>query len=128
MIYWKNEAVGQEIVKKEGLFYTLDCDCGEETGQLLRLMAQTETGWISLGIPVPEGGKLRLRTRISVKNLPIVDRLELFPLDMEKTPSQAYSPEAPIPELCQGMQLRTTRQDGGKLCIVQKDKTPVKIP
>ncbi len=63
------QAVGTAEVQREGLYYCFDCRCRLSGEIMYRLTVRCGERTENLGIPVPEGGRFVLRTRIPVKRL-----------------------------------------------------------
>ncbi len=63
------QAVGTAEVQREGLYYCFDCRCRLSGEMVYRLTVRCGERTENLGIPVPEGGRFVLRTRIPVKRL-----------------------------------------------------------
>lgn len=61
--------IGTAGVRREGLYYCFDCRCSLSGEIVYRLVARCGERTAHLGIPVPEGGRFVLRTRIPVKRL-----------------------------------------------------------
>ncbi len=62
-------SIGVAQVRREGLYYCFDCRCRLSGEVLYRLTVRCGERTENLGIPVPEGGRFVLRTRIPVKRL-----------------------------------------------------------
>ncbi len=63
------QSVGTAQIRREGLYYALDCRCRLSGEIVYRLVARRGERTVNLGIPVPEGNWFVLRTRIPVKRL-----------------------------------------------------------
>ncbi len=63
------QAVGTAEVRREGLYYCFDCQCRLSGEIMYRLTVRCGERTENLGIPVPEGGRFVLRSRIPVKRL-----------------------------------------------------------
>ena len=64
----ENRRIGTAAVRQEGLYYRFCCICTLPQGSVYRLTVTDEVGHHSLGIPVPEGGRFRLETRIPARH------------------------------------------------------------
>lgn len=63
-----NEAVGQVRVTRQGLFYTIDCNCKLVDDRKYILEAETERARVNLGLMYPRGaGNAGLYTTVSGK-------------------------------------------------------------
>lgn len=97
------QQVGQCTIARQGLYWLLTCDCGPADGHVLRLMSRSPQGPISLGIPVPEEGVLRLCRKIPGYQMPQEGPMELWltdcnhPLEPMPQPTPEPMPE-PMPE------------------------------
>ena len=105
-VYWQGQQVGQCTAVRQGLYLRFDCQCGPARGQVLRLVLRGGGENLSLGIPVPEGGQLRLSRRILARQIPSEYRLELqdctaplVPPKPEPVPEPEPAPKPePVPE------------------------------
>ena len=61
--------IGTVKVTRQGLYYGFDCRCDLSGEVICRLTVTCGTKTHNLGIPVPEGGAFKLRTRLPVKQL-----------------------------------------------------------
>ncbi len=68
-ILFGGQSVGSAQVWREGLYYRFDCRCTLSGEMVYRLVARCGEQTVHLGIPVPEGNRFVLRTRIPVKKL-----------------------------------------------------------
>lgn len=92
------QAIGRAQVQREGLYYRFTCQCSLSGEILYRLTARCAEQTVHLGIPVPEGGRFVLRTRVPVK------RLGEGPMEIRAVPKHAdlagkfvpLSPEEPF--------------------------------
>jgi hypothetical protein len=63
------ESIGTAQVQRQGLYYIFDCRCDLSGEVVYRITVRCGENTQSLGIPVPDGNRFRLRTKIPVKNL-----------------------------------------------------------
>ncbi len=63
------QPIGTAQVRREGLYYCFDCRCRLSGEVVYRLTVRCGERTENLGIPVPEGSRFVLRTRIPVKRL-----------------------------------------------------------
>lgn len=63
------ETIGQANVTREGLYYRFDCRCSFTGESMFRLHASCGGKEAVLGLPVPEGESLVLRTKVPAKRL-----------------------------------------------------------
>lgn len=69
-IIYLGQTMGQAVVKRQGLYWQMDCRChitGQGMHHLVLTIGQTSR---SLGTLVPENGGFVLRTKVAVKHLP----------------------------------------------------------
>lgn len=85
------QQVGQCTIARQGLYWLLTCDCGPADGHVLRLMTRSPQGPVSLGIPVPEEGVLRLCRKIPGYQMPQEGPMELWLTDCNH-------PSEPVPQ------------------------------
>lgn len=64
-----SKEIGTAKVTRQGLYYGFDCRCDLSGEVICRLTVTCGTKTHNLGIPVPEGGAFKLRTRLPVKQL-----------------------------------------------------------
>lgn len=69
-VYYKDREAGCAYIKREGLYYDIDCTCSPGSGSVFVLFAQGEGEKIRLGVPVPYGAEFVLRTKIPAKRFP----------------------------------------------------------
>lgn len=62
------EPIGTAQVRKEGLYYRVECQCRKETQSILRLAAHCEGGTVMLGVLCPNGDRWTLETKIAAKH------------------------------------------------------------
>ena len=63
------EPIGQASVEKKGLYYHFSCRCDLSGEVIYRLTASCGEKCENLGVPVPEGERFVLNTRIPVSKL-----------------------------------------------------------
>ena len=63
------EAVGQATVRRQGLYWQFSCRCDLSGETVCRVLVTCGGRELSLGIPVPEGGKFVLNTKVAVSKL-----------------------------------------------------------
>lgn len=62
-------ATGTTTVYETGLFYVFECSCRADSEKPLRLYCYTGSGFALIGVPMPAGGELRLKKKISKSEL-----------------------------------------------------------
>ena len=68
-IYWNDKKVGHVKVKKDGLYYRLECICSPPQEGIHRIIVGNYQNRISLGICVPQGREYGIKTCVPVKKL-----------------------------------------------------------
>lgn len=64
-----SENVGQAVVTQQGLYYRFDCSCKLSGTGIYKIHVSCNGHHESLGVPVPEGDRFRLVTKLAVKKL-----------------------------------------------------------
>ena len=113
-IFLGSAPVGQAVVTKQGLYYHISCRLKLTGSTIWQLQARVGERQIPLGIPVPEGDRYTLRTKISARQLGQGE------LDFVLVPKHApvgenfvpLSPETPFAYLHRLEQAFLTRQNG----------------
>ena len=59
--------------EKDGLYWKIDASCTRDWDHPIRLLAETDGVRVNLGVPQPEGKKLRLQCRLSARSCPLSD-------------------------------------------------------
>ena len=97
------QTVGKAEVSAQGLYYRISCRCQISDGEVCRLVAYWQDGWVSLGIMIPEGDGLCLHKKIPQKNIPAKEiRFLLIPAKQDPEavlfpPKQVVSDEEASP-------------------------------
>ena len=86
---------GSLTAARDGLYWDVSAQCSRDWDYPIRLLAETETGTVTLGVPQPEDGELRLRTRISDRSCHFTDRTRIT-TDQRPKPEPETDP-APQP-------------------------------
>lgn len=69
-VFSAGQAVGSVQVTRQGLYYQFDCRC-DLTGEVMfRLLIESGSGCIDLGILTPENGSFVLRCKRNCKQMP----------------------------------------------------------
>ena len=55
--------VGTCRIEREGLYYCIDISCNISDGMFRRIVARTDRGMVSLGIPIPSENGFVIRTK-----------------------------------------------------------------
>lgn len=63
------EAVGQATVRRQGLYWQFSCRCDLSGETVCRISVTCGDKQVNLGIPVPEGGKFVLNTKVAASKL-----------------------------------------------------------
>ncbi len=66
-IFCKNRVVGSAEIKREGLYYKIQCACTLPNEKFHRITVSDGTAVRDLGICVPSGSKFTLTARVPVK-------------------------------------------------------------
>lgn len=83
---------GSLTAARDGLYWDVSAQCSRDWDYPIRLLAETETGTVTLGVPQPEDGELRLRTRISDRSCHFTDRTRIT-TDQRPKPEPETDPE-----------------------------------
>lgn len=75
-------SAGKMQVTNQGLYFHFFCMCQIMTKEIYRVVAYWDGGYINLGIPAPEEGKLILKKKIAAKHIEENDlKFVLLPID-----------------------------------------------
>lgn len=67
---YEGEPCGEAVLRREGLYMSVACDCRIVTDQVVRAYLTGAGEPYCLGVLAPEGGRLRLRRRVPVSRFP----------------------------------------------------------
>ena len=84
--------------EKDGLYWKIDASCTRDWDHPIRLLAETDGVRVNLGVPQPEGEKLRLQCRLT-----------------DQQPEQTllpFEPEKPFDHISDFSVLQVVEQDG----------------
>ena len=109
----------------DGLYWDVSAQCSRDWDYPIRLLAETETGTVTLGVPQPEEGELQLRTRISDRSCHFTDRTRITTdqrpkpepeTDPEPQPAEPelfpFEPEKPFDRISEFSVMDVVEQDG----------------
>lgn len=68
-VLWNGNRAGTLQLTREGLYYRVDCSCNTIDKQIYRLLGRWGDTQLRLGVLIPEGNEMRLRTKIPAKKL-----------------------------------------------------------
>ena len=114
---------GSLTAARDGLYWDVSAQCSRDWDYPIRLLAETETGTVTLGVPQPEDGELRLRTRISDRSCHFTDRTRITTdqrPEPEPEPEQQlqepellpFEPEKPFDRISEFSVMDVVEQDG----------------
>ena len=116
---------GSLTAARDGLYWDVSAQCSRDWDYPIRLLAETETGIVTLGVPQPEDGELRLRTRISDRSCHFTDRTRITTdqrpkpepeTDPEPQPAEPelfpFEPEKPFERISEFSVMDVVEQDG----------------
>ena len=116
---------GSLTAARDGLYWDVSAQCSRDWDYPIRLLAETETGTVTLGVPQPEEGELRLRTRISDRSCHFTDRTRITTdqrpkpepeTDPEPQPAEPelfpFEPEKPFERISEFSVMDVVEQDG----------------
>lgn len=116
---------GSLTAARDGLYWDVSAQCSRDWDYPIRLLAETETGTVTLGVPQPEDGELRLRTRISDRSCHFTDRTRITTdqrpkpepeTDPEPQPAEPelfpFEPEKPFERISEFSVMDVVEQDG----------------
>ena len=116
---------GTLTATRDGLYWDVSAQCSRDWDYPIRLLAETETGTVTLGVPQPEDGELRLRTRISDRSCHFTDRTRITTdqrpkpepeTDPEPQPAEPelfpFEPEKPFERISEFSVMDVVEQDG----------------
>ena len=122
------EAVSSGLLTatRDGLYWDVSAQCSRDWDYPIRLLAETETGTVTLGVPQPEEGELRLRTRISDRSCHFTDRTRITtdqrpepeeepeqePQQPEEPELLPFEPEKPFDRISEFSVMDVVEQDG----------------
>ena len=96
-IYSNGSVVGKATIKREGLYYRIECVCDLPEDGIFRVSAVTTKEGVNLGVCVPENGQQCLLTRVPVRRLGeeipqfhIVGKESGTPYSFELTPGGTF--------------------------------------
>ena len=92
---------GSLTAARDGLYWDVSAQCSRDWDYPIRLLAETETGTVTLGVPQPEDGELRLRTRISDRSCHFTDWTRI-----------TTEPEKPFERISEFSVMDVVEQDG----------------
>ena len=87
--------VGAAEVTEEGLYLRFTADCEDPVEGPCRLVGIGERGELRLGVPEPEGGRLRLSRALSRRDCAAVGRLSHLELRLPEEAAPAWEPVPP---------------------------------
>lgn len=82
--------------EKDGLYWNVTAQCSRDWPHPIRLLAQTQSGQVSLGVPAPKEDALYLKTRISNRRCPFTAETRV--LTDQKPPEPPQSEPETRPE------------------------------
>ena len=111
---------GSLTAARDGLYWDVSAQCSRDWDYPIRLLAETEAGTVTLGVPQPEEGELRLRTRISDRCCHFTDRTRITTdqkpeQEEEPEPEQEllpFEPEKPFDRISEFSVMDVVEQDG----------------
>ena len=117
---------GSLTAARDGLYWDVSAQCSRDWDYPIRLLAETETGTVTLGVPQPEDGALRLRTRISDRSCHFTDQTRITTdqqpeqePELEPEPQQPaepellpFEPEKPFDRISEFSVMDVVEQDG----------------
>ena len=116
---------GSLTAARDGLYWDVSAQCSRDWDYPIRLLAETETGTVTLGVPQPENGALRLRTRISDRSCHFTDQTRITTdqrpkpepeTDPEPQPAEPelfpFEPEKPFERISEFSVMDVVEQDG----------------
>ena len=138
-VFRNNQAVGQAVVTKDGLYWLVDAVCALLPEAPLRLYAQTGAVRVCLGVPAPENGKIVLRRRLSARSAAFSPDTRLYLAEDAEhsdpsvsgaqlrgnTLSAAYREGEPPPMLEHFRAFRLESRDGGLWWTAELDERGV---
>ena len=117
---------GTLTATRDGLYWDISARCSRDWDYPIRLLAETEAGTVTLGVPQPEDGELRLRTRISDRSCHFTDRTRITtdqrpepeeepeqePQQPEEPELLPFEPEKPFDRISEFSVMDVVEQDG----------------
>lgn len=88
------ESRGRIRIEEQGL-YKLFTYCWEGAAAPSRLMLRGDKGEICIGVPIPEGGTMRLRRRMSCRSVDVGNETGFFLIDPNEKPEIPEAPKEP---------------------------------
>lgn len=101
--------------EKDGLYWKIDASCPRDWDHPIRLLAETDGVRVNLGVPQPEGEKLRLQCRLSARSCPLSDSTRIRTDQQPEQPEQTllpFEPEKPFDHISDFSVLQVVEQDG----------------
>lgn len=98
--------------EKDGLYWKIDASCTRDWDHPIRLLAETDGVRVSLGVPQPEGEKLRLQCRLSARSCPLSDSTRVRTDQQPEQTLLPFEPEKPFDHISDFSVLQVVEQDG----------------
>ena len=98
--------------EKDGLYWKIDASCTRDWDHPIRLLAETDGVRVSLGVPQPEGEKLRLQCRLSARSCPLSDSTRVCTDQQPEQTLLPFEPEKPFDHISDFSVLQVVEQDG----------------
>lgn len=98
--------------EKDGLYWKIDASCTRDWDHPIRLLAETDGVRVSLGVPQPEGEKLRLQCRLSARSCPLSDGTRVRTDQQPEQTLLPFEPEKPFDHISDFSVLQVVEQDG----------------
>lgn len=122
-IFWNGKIVGKAQVEKQGLYYNFLCRCRPDEKARYEIRLHHAGGEENLGLCVPEGNGLQLKTRLAVRR--VGGGSYRFELMRRETAGQLFpvDPDQPFEALTHLGNGYALKRDG-RLYIAIKGETP----
>ena len=98
--------------ERDGLYWEIDASCPRDWDHPIRLLAETDGVRVKLGVPQPEGERLRLRCRLSARSCPLSDSTRILTDQQPEQTMLPFEPEKPFERISDFSVLQVVEKDG----------------
>ena len=115
--------------KRDGLYWEICAECSCDWTFPIRLLAETDGVRVTLGVPMPEAGRLRLQTRLSDRSCHFTEQTCILTDQYTQPPAQPeplepFEPEQPFEHISDFSVMHVVEQDGKAYWKPQENTAP----